>query len=345
MKTTIQVLVAGQQQQGQLAGVVHTPSGCTSVAPCPLVVVVGDYDAEAHPTYDAGAKKLAGALPAIVVVFNLPGLGTGARKSEGDDDIGGPWQETAVQQLMHLLSARKEVDKKHTGYLTIGSGLIPVASALKRFATSTLKEVQFLLDVEGPTDRCAVSQAPADETKGIGPADGEGASPTACNFNGAATHAAVYPPAHDGRPTSIVCSLSAWPITKTGVACKDTAWWQAREPALTLKGISQRYQRLQFTHDHRLPSHWSSRIAIKSVVASTSKWVTLNNFQPCSTLPSDDDCAGVACWLEGPWGNGLPPAPYAAGALKPVSIDDLFTQVLPGYVKRLMDDKANPNCR
>lgn len=345
LQTTINVLVNNEQVQASLKGVVLHPFACTAQSKCPLVVVVGDYDGNAYDTYVPGATKLAGALSVNVVVFNLPGAGPGSKKSSGEDDIGGLWHETAVKEVMRFIVERPYVDKKHAGYLTIGTGLIPVARALKVYGTSALPFVSFLIDVEGPIDRCAVSQAPEDDAKSVGPSDGAGASDSACHFTSKAPHSAVYPAAQDGKPASIVCAEGAWPISKTGIACSDSSWWSAREPIAVLGDLFTRYQRLQFTYDHRLPSYWSSRMAVQKVAGSKSRFFALNDMPPCQAPLTDDECVGQPCWLEGPYGNGLSPAPFAAGKLKPVSIDDLFTQVLPTYVQRMIDDTTYPNCK
>lgn len=354
MLVSIKVLVAGTQQAAQLKGVVLHPAVCTDLAPCPLVVVVGDYDGDAFPSYQEPAAKMAAALPANVVIFNLPGLGQGSKRSEGEDDAGGLWHESAVKEVMHLLSARKYVDKTRTGYLTIGSGLVPVTSALKTYGSGALSKVQFLIDVEGPTDRCAMSQAPEDKAKGVGPGDGAGASDSACKFDSFSPHSAMYPAAKDGKPASIVCSEAAWPITKvkSEADCpKDelpcncaSSWWAKREPRKSMNGLTQRYQRLQFKHDHRLPSYWSSRHAF-AAMGNKSKFYALNNLPPCESLPDDADCATFGCWLAGSHGNGLPPAPFAGTDLQAVSVDSLFAAILPGYVKRVTDEKAFPNCK
>jgi len=343
--TTINVPVNNEQQQASLKGVVLHPVACTLNDKCPLVVIVGDYDGNAYDTYVPAATKLAAGVNVNVVVFNLPGQGPGSKKSSGQDDFGGLWHETAAKEVMRFVAERPYVDKKRCGYLTIGAGLIPVVRALKVFGTSALSFVNFLIDVEGPTDRCAVSQAPQDDGKGIGPSDGAGASDSSCHFSAAAPHSAVYPAAQDGKPASIVCAEGAWPIAATGMTCSDNTWWSAREPYTYLGDLFTRYQRLQFTHDHRLPSYWSSRMAIKRVAGSKSRFFALNDMPPCQAPLTDDECVGQPCWLEGPYGNGLGPAPFSAGKLKPISIDSLFTQVLPGYVQRMIDDKTYPNCK
>ena len=43
---------------------------------------------------------------------------------------------------------------------------------------------------------------------------------------------------------------------------------------------------------------------------------------------TDEDCVaiesgGQSCWLQGDYGNGMAPAPYASGKLQPVSIASL----------------------
>ncbi len=345
LQTTISVLVNNEQQQAALKGVVLHPVTCTSTSQCPLVVVVGDYDGNAYDAYVPAASKLAAGVNVNVVIFNLPGQGPASKKSSGTDDFGGLWHETAVKEVMRFIAQRPYVDQKRCGYLTIGTGLIPVVRALKVYGTSALSFVNFLIDVEGPTDRCAVSQAPEDDGKGIGPSDGAGASDSACHFTTKAPHSAVYPAAQDGKPASIVCAEGAWPIAATGVTCSDSSWWSAREPYTYLSDLFTRYQRIQFTNDHRLPSYWSSRMAIQRVAGSPSHYFALNDMPPCQAPLTDDECVGQPCWLEGPYGNGLAPAPFAAGKLKPISTDDLFTQVLPGYVQRMIDDKTYPNCK
>ncbi len=341
LKVSISVL----GDQALLKGKLIKPVACTATAPCPFLVVVGDYDSNAYPEFVPGAKQMASALKIVIAVFNLPGMGTGSNKSEGTDDVGGVWHQTAVKEVMHLKSAANYIDKNHMGYLSIGTGLMPVAKALKTYATTgTLSKVSFVIDVEGPVDRCSASQGAADPAAGIGPSDGPGASDSACHYSKDGNHAAMYPPASGGKPASIVCSAGAWPITKTGMGCNENSWWVEREPYTYLKDAFYRYQRLQFEHDHRLPSYWASRLAIQALVASKSKYFRLNDMEPCGSAWSDADCVGQPCWLQGAYGTGLPPAPFADGKLVKVTTESLFTQVLPGYVARMIDTGGNKDC-
>ncbi|MBM4344553.1 MAG: hypothetical protein FJ100_14405 [Deltaproteobacteria bacterium] len=344
----LKVAITVLGDQALLKGVVIKPAACSETSKCPFIVVVGDYDHSAFPDYVPGAKQLAGALKVGLAVFNLPGLGAGSGKSEGEDDVGGKYHQAAVKDVMHLKAAAKWVDGNRIGYLTIGTGLISVTKALKTFGTtSTLKNVKFLIDVEGPVDRCSISQAPMDEAANIGPADGPGATDSSCHFSssGGGTHANMYPPKTGNKPASIVCAPGAWPITKTGAGCNDNSWWSERDPYTALKSANYRYQRIQFKHDHRLPSYWASRLAIQALASSPSKYFQLNNMEPCGAAWSDAECEGQPCWLEGPYGNGMVPAPYSDGGLVKVTFDALFTQVLPGYVKRMLDTEANKDCR
>ncbi len=344
-KVAVTVLGATETLQGRLA----KPDSCTEAAPCPLVVVVQDRETDAVIDYGTPAKWLADRAGAVVATFNLPGMGVGGFKAPGKRDYGGVHDMTTVKEVMRLLRERKYVDATKTGYLTVGYGLVPTAAALKTFGPNTLKDVLFLIDVEGPVDRCAASQAPEDVQKGIGPGDGPGASDTACNLSADGPKATVYPAATDTAPGAVVCAEAAWPITKTGEDCTSD-WWNTREPARDLRSVGVRYQRLQFEVDHRQPSRWSSRVAISSAAASKScPYFGLNDMPPCQSPLSDSQCAGLSggksCWLQGNWGHGLGPAPYAGDGTCEASLETVFATVLPGYVKRMLDTSAYPNCK
>lgn len=349
LTTAIHPKINGETKQETLAGMIYKPQACSADHQCPLVVVVGDYDSNAWPNYGSGAKGLAGQTGAVVAIFNLPGTGSGGSKSGGEDDIGGVWHYTAVAEVMHQLASRSEIDKTRTGFVSVGAGLISVAAAFKIFGNGSLKDVAFLIDVEGPIDRCAISQAPEDLSKGIGPSDGPGATESACHY-GLVPHSEQYPAAKDGAPASIVCAEGAWPITLTGKDCQSgNSWWVERDAYSSLKSLTQRYWRLQFQYDHRLPSHASSTLALKALASSPSKMFRYNDLAAC-TVPSANLCkqrrdAGFDCALQGDFGNGMAPAPYAAGKLQPVSAEALLSQVLPYYVTTVMDQKALPNCK
>ncbi len=160
------------------------PVTCQAATPCPLVVVVGDREAEPVPDWESAGESLAQATGAVVLLFNLPGTGAGGMKSGGNNDYGGDQHVSAVKEVIRLTcsKSRPYIDRERCGYLTVGFGLVPTARALQIHGQGSLKSIQFLLDVEGPTDRCAITQAPAEVSKGIGPDDGPGISETACNF-------------------------------------------------------------------------------------------------------------------------------------------------------------------
>lgn len=339
----IPVTVSGQQFT--LTARLLRPVDCQAASPCQLVVVVGDRQTSPVPDWLDAGTRLAQATGAVVLVFNQPGTGSGGMKSGGVDDFGGEFHVQATKEAIRLTcSASKDyIDNKRCGYLSIGFGLIPAARALALHGMNSLKFVQYLVDVEGPTDRCAISEAPEDLAAGIGPDDGPGVSDSACNFGKDAPHSKVYPPAKEGKPKSIVCSESAWPITKTAKSCTDI-WWQNREPSRSLKTISQRYWRLQFKYDHRLPSYESSRVAMRSMVSSKSKFFALNLVAQCSNAPSDADCEGKDCWLHGDWGTHFAPGPYA-GEGKLISVEDLLGKAVPKFVIWVADVTKVPNCK
>ncbi len=347
LSPVVKVNDQGQSYDSAIKAAFIKPLDCTASAPCPLVIVVGDYDPAPYPTYTDPAKKLAAIAHANVLLFNLPGTGDGAQHSSGTNDYGGLWHMTAVQQLYKTQSIAPGVDKTKVGFLTIGTGLIPVTAAFDAFP-SDLASVNFVIDVEGPIDRCSISQAPEDDTKNIGPGDGAGASDSACHFT-TAPHSAQYPPATGGKPASIICAPGAWPITATGSGCDDNAWWIDREPYTKLQKVGARYQRLQFKYDHRLPSHWASRLALKAMASSASNYFALNNMPACSTVNEDDctalEAGGQSCWLSGDYGNGLASAPYAGTDFVAISWDALFSEVLPTYVNAILDTKTNPKCK
>ena len=333
--------------EAQVRAQLIQPQDCTASAPCPLVFVVGDYDTPPLPTFTEPAKKLAASAHVIVLLANLPGTGDGAQHSTGSNDYGALWHTATILQLYKTQSLAIGVDKTKVGFLTIGTGIVPVAAAFYAYP-SDLAAALFVIDVEGPVDRCSMSQAPEDDAKNIGPGDGAGTTDSACHFS-TAPHSAQYPPAKDGKPSSIVCAPGAWPITKTGSGCDDNSWWIDREPYGKLQKIGARYQRIQFKYDHRLPSHWASRLAMKAMASSQANFFALNDMPACTTI-NDDDCTtleagGQLCWLAGAYGNGLPPAPYAGADFQPISWDALFTEVLPTYVGAIIDTKTYSKCK
>ena len=330
-------------------GAVIRPASCTAAAPGPLVVIVPDRDASPWPNYAGPAALLAGNAKVVVAIFNLPGTGPGGLASKGTQDYGGTYHVTAVKEVMRVVLTRNYVDATKAGYISLGFGLVPVAAALKLFGPNSLKEVLFLIDVEGPVDRCSASASPEDTDKGIGPDHGPGASDTACHIDKDTSMAEVFPAGRGEVPTSVTCAPAAWPITKTGKDCTDD-WWSLREPATALKALPVRYQRLQFRHDHRQATPWSSRVAMSAVAQSKAcPYFGLNDMAPCQTPLSNATCAGLTggqqCWLEGTWGNGMAPAPYAAATLCEVTPEALFALVLPKYVARMVDTVAFKNCK
>ena len=347
LSAVIKINDQGQQFDASVKTQMLHPQDCTADKPCPLAIVVGDYDTPPLPLFTEPARKLAASAHVNVLLVNLPGTGDGTQHSTGKNDYGALWHMTTLVQLFKTQSIAIGVDKTKVGFLSIGTGIVPVAAAFYAFP-SDLASSLFVIDVEGPVDRCSMSQAPENDLKNIGPGDGAGASDSACHFS-VAPHSAQYPPAKNGAPASIVCAPGAWPITETGSGCDDNSWWVDREPYAKLQKIGARYQRIQFKYDHRLASHWASRLALKAMASSQSNYFALNNMQPCTTV-TDADCAtleagGQLCWLAGAYGNGLPPAPYAGADFQPISWDALFTEVLPVYVDTMVDVANNPKCK
>lgn len=339
------ITVTAGDVQAKIAGVEIHPLDCTSDNKCPLLFVMGDRTEGAFPGYKDGAVELAKALKVGVVVFNLPGQGTGANKTNGPDDVGGTVHKAVVNDVIKLRKAAVWVNPLKVGVLTIGSGLWAFGSAYKTYKSGAVGSVAFLIDIEGPVNRCGLTQAPADEAAGIGPGDGPGATEGACQFN-LEPQGSQFPPSTNGKPAPIVCSPAAYPILDDpNRSCEKQIFWNSIEPYLTLKDAEFRYQRVQLKYDQRQPTYWQSRLAIKAVAASKSRYYALNNMEACSTPFSDEECVGLPCWIEGSWGNGLPPAPYAGSDWVQATPTAIMTQVVPGYLLRLLDTQNNPNCK
>lgn len=339
------ITVSAGDVQAKIAGVEIRPETCTPEAKCPLVFVIGDRTEGAFPAYQNGAEQLAKALKVGMVVFNLPGQGQGANKTNGPDDVGGTVHKAVVNDVIKLRKAAQWVDASKVGVLTIGSGLWAFGSAYKTYKSGAVGTVAFLIDVEGPVNRCGLTQNPANEAAGIGPGDGPGATEGACQF-GVAPQGSQFPPAQGNKPAAIVCSPAAYPILNDpDRSCEKSIFWNSIEPYFTLKDANYRYQRIQLRYDHQQPTYWQSRLAIGAIASSKSRYYALNDMQACSAPLSDDECEGLPCWLQGGWGNGLPPAPYAGQDWVQVTPDALMTQVIPGYLLRMLDTTANPNCK
>jgi hypothetical protein len=336
-------------------GRILKPAACQAASPCPGVVVVPDRDVTPLPDYIGAAQKLA-AEGYVVLLYNPPGRGQGSDKSTGTGDYGGSQDQAVAYEAMKLMLNFPYVKKISdtsvaAGYLAIGYGLVPIAKVIALHAQATLAKMLFVIDVEGPTDRCAIAESPANPAKGI-TGDGPGVTDAACWFllssgDGTATHSEKYPAGSEGLPDSIVCSESAWPISETGQNCAANSWWMDREPRIQMKAWPVRYQRLQFVNDHRLPSPWAGRDAYKSIANSKSKFFVFNDLEPCKALPSHETCLEQGadfCYLAfSGVGNGFAPAPYAKG-LEEVTMDELFGAILPNYVKRMVNVSEFPKC-
>jgi len=337
-------------------GRILRPASCQPAQPCPGIVIVPDRDVTPVPDYVASASLLAKE-GYVVLVYNPPGRGSGSDKSTGVSDFGGKFEQAAAYAVMKSFLARKDIQKVNdtqmaAGYLTIGFGLVPTAKIISLWGTATLAKLLFVVDVEGPTDRCAITAAPPDPAKGI-KSDGAGATDSTCWFSsaasgdGTATHSEKYPAGSGGLPDAIVCSENAWPISDGGEDCTSNTWWTEREPRVHMKAWSVRYQRLQFINDHRLPSPWAGRDAYKAIANSKSKFFVFNDMPPCTALPTHEECLTQGanfCYLGfDAVGDGLKPAPFAA-SLNEVTLDELFGAILPQYVARMFDVKNQPKC-
>jgi hypothetical protein len=329
------------------------PEGCTPETPCAAVVLVPDGMMGGDEFFgDDGPRKLASQTGAMVVRYNPPSRGTGSRISGGVEDYGGIDGQDALRDVIN--ATIKDQDTSDViGVVSFGFGLTTASGALARHQPTTLKEVDFLIDVEGPVNRCYITARAFDEGAGI-TTDGSGANTQRCDYDLADREVAfpIDPP--EGVPPALVCNDKVFPIAQTGKDCNDDTWWKDREPKLHLKNLRGAYLRLQMEYDHAQPSRWSALLATHFAIQSSKlTYKQLNNVESNTALlqVGDDQCAELGCYLSPSAGNSyLSPscdnfgctAPdnafsNAFDGYDPMSLETFLVSVLPKYVTRMVE--------
>lgn len=323
---------------------------CTEATPCPLVVLIPDHLEGGLDTLSQHGIPLARALQCVVVVFNAPGRGTGYDASSGEEDFNGTTGQDSLVRVIKEASMVKAVDPDRVGIVSIGFGTTMAAGALGRFHETGLAEVDFLIDVEGPTNRCFMSQSPflVNEAEGwYINEDGDGwQSPGRCDFD-------LHPrkekfPAGtssdgkgtDGTPNSYICNDNAFPLVQAGVTCDDDDFFNTREPKILLNKMGVHYLRLQFLYDHEQPTRLASLEAIHFATTNSNLLsVQLNNLavdQPNLSKYSEQQLLDAKAFLTiGGVGNGFGTDVYAESGFSAISSTELWQKVLPAYIKRM----------
>ncbi len=333
----------------------YVPEGCSDDSPCPLVVLVPGELASGDVFFeDEMPANLAAKLESVVVTYNPPGRGSGPRKSQGEEDYNGPEGQDALSDVLNYMIKNLKTNDR-VGVVSFGFGLSAASGALGRFGPTKLAEVDFLIDVEGPVNRCFITASPL-EVDGDIDGDGPGVNDERCDFE-IGPRAEAFPfDLPNGAPPSVICHEAAFPISLTGMNCTEDTWWGFREPSNYLSKMSANYLRLQMTYDHAQASRWSALEAIRYAIMSDDvEYHQLNDVQPGLPLHSseygDASCLTQGCYLDfAGLGNNLSwrecdevecdtvKTPFAAAheGLKSMSLELFFEHVLHQYVDRMV---------
>jgi len=330
------------------------PEGCSEATPCPSLILVPDKDASGDAFFGEETPRwIAAKTGAIVATYNPPGRGEGGRISTGQEDYNGPLGQDALSDVANFMLKNTSTTDE-IGIISFGYGLVAASGALSRFKSSKLKDVDFLIDIEGPINRCWVTSSPLNPQEGI-EEDGPGINDGRCDFDIAGRMDAFPVNLPANAPPALICSEQAFPQKQGGTTCEDDAWWIEREASLFLESIDTNYLRIQMLYDHRQASRWSSLQAIKYVVSSSAKKHYLNSEAPNQALHVNGDqaCLENGCYLDftsNGLGNSLrfpdcfegncveKENPYAAAfeGFQSMSIEELSQYVLPQYVEQLL---------
>lgn len=329
---------------------------CTKDTPCPLVVLVPDRLEAGLDSLTTHATAMARKLGCVVVVYNAPGRGSGWDKSSGEEDYHGTSGQDALVRVIKEAEMPEYVDPDQVGIVSVGFGLSAAAGALGRFHETGLAEVDYLIDVEGPINRCYMSQSPYIVNQAEGwyiNEDGQGwQSPGRCDFD-LHSRKEKFPggtssdgKGTDGTPNSYICNKQAFPLKQAGVSCDDDNFFKTREPKILMNRMGVHYLRLQFRYDHEQPTcigslealHYASSTInnkpsnLLSIQLNDVKVDTPNlHLYPEAQLAS----SGAFLSVKGV-GNGFGTDLFVKdGTLSPVTATELWQVVLPAYIKRM----------
>lgn len=325
---------------------------CTESTPCPMVVLVPDHLEAGLDTLSQHGIPLARALRSVVVIFNAPGRGSGYDASSGEEDYNGTIAQDALVRVVKEAAMLKFVDPERAGIVSVGFGLTMATGALGRFHETGLAEVDYLIDVEGPTNRCFMSQSPFLVNQEEGwyiNEDGEGwESPGRCDFD---LHARKekFPAGTssdgkgtDGTPNSYICNANAFLLAEAGVTCDDDAFFNTREPKILLNKMGVHYLRLQFLYDHEQPTRIASMEAIHFATTNSNLLsVQMNDVQvnqPNLSKYTEQQLLDAKAFLSPKGvGNGFGTDVYAQSGFSKITAEELWQKVLPAYIKRMQE--------
>ena len=331
------------------------PDGCSAAAPCAAAVLVPDGVQSGDAFFGSRAPEvLAGTTGAIIITYNAPGRGTGVFKSAGTEDYNGQQGQDVLKDVLLALNKNQDTNEK-IGVISFGYGLSAAAGALARHYEANLPFTDWLIDVEGPINRCYATEQPLDEAAGI-TGDGE-VKDGWCDFNvaGILREDAFPTSLPEGVPKSVICNPKAFPISLTEKGCSDETWWKDREPNKFLQKLHGAYLRVQMKYDHRQPARTGALLAVYHAIQSPYlDYEQLNDVKSGTPVQvaGDAQCLQQKCYLDkSDLGNSVllpdcqqdecttPENPFKGvmDGYSPMSLDAFCEKVLPKYVKRLND--------
>jgi hypothetical protein len=344
-----------QQQEWVASGALslyaesYVPSDCIKDNPCPAVILVPDQLTPGIEQFSCCAGKLAEKLHSVVIIYNPPGRGVGGQVSGGEEDFGGIVAQDALKDIANHYRKKGLVDADDFGIVSVGDGLADAAGAIARFHGTALEFVDWLIDIEGPTNRCYITQSPfyvPPDKQNYVNEDGPGVSTTRCDFD--LNMRKVKFPAGtssdgegtDGTPNSYICNKNAPVLLASGKECGDDNWWKEREAKTYLPDLLAHYLRIQFLHDHRQPTRFNAREALHWVTQSDAPSYQINNVSPDNNLKgySEADLEKIGAYLKPKAGNGFGTDVFDDNDdFSPLSPQELYLSVLPSHINKMRE--------
>jgi len=353
-ETVVANLVAGWIPSGQrsIYTEYYMPGDCSKESPCPALVLVPDGLGPGVEQFECCMKGLSEKLHTVVISYNPPGRGTAGEVSGGEEDFGGPVGQDTLKDIANTFRKKSSIDEGNFGVVSLGFGLATAAGAVARFQATSLDFIGYLIDIEGPTNRCFISQSPymVNEAEGYYiNEDGKGVTTTRCDFD--LNFRKVKFPAGtstdgkgtDGTPHSYICNPNAFVLRESGKTCDDDKWWQEREARTFMPKLVVHYLRIQFLHDHKQPTRYNAREAMHWITQAEAASYQINSVSKNQNLKgySEDDIVGMGVYLDPKAGNGFGTDVFdVAGDFKPLSMKDLFLSILPPYISRMQKRAA-----
>jgi pimeloyl-ACP methyl ester carboxylesterase len=149
--TSIEMSFANPASGAQLWAKVYYPSTAGAHSKLPAVIYIpGALGYGSDPLVDRAAEIIA-ADGFAVAVFDPDGRG----KSGGAEDWNGRIQQDGLRELIRRVAGLEIVDRNNIGIVSLSYGIALAAGVLGRYPDDGI--VGYLIDVEGPSDRFAIT--------------------------------------------------------------------------------------------------------------------------------------------------------------------------------------------